>query len=144
MKAVGLEGGKDLIYESLELAKPLLSRSVEDLELILKSSFFGFLGKQKIDYFEYVPPDINKIEKIIWRCNKCMMCAGLEEDPIMKDNLKEMEGSFGSLMSGIFESFFSAIMEYAGRNFKIEVEETKCMVRGDPYQEFVAIFTPIN
>jgi hypothetical protein len=144
MKQVGLEAGKDIVYESLELAKPVLSRSIADLEVILKSSWYAFLGKQKINYFEYVPPDSEGVEKIIWRCNNCMLCSEIDSDPILKDILDNTEEkvSFGSVMCGIFESFFNTVMEYAGRNFEIKVEETKCMGRGDDYQELRAIFTP--
>lgn len=142
MNEMGLEAGKDIVYESMELAKPVLSKSIKDLEVILKSSWYAFLGKQKIDYFEYIPPNDMGIEKIIWRCNKCMLCSGIESDSILEDKLSEMDGSYGGLMAGIFESFFGSIMEYAGRSFDIKVDETKCMARGDPYQEFTAIFIP--
>lgn len=144
MKKVGLEAGKDIVYESLELAKPVLSRSIADLEVILKSAWYAFLGKQKIDYFEYIPPDSEGVEKIIWRCNQCMLCSEIDSDTILKDVFEKSEVhiSFGSVMCGIFESFFNIVMEYAGRPFDINVEETKCISLGDPYQELTAIFTP--
>ncbi|MHA1230124.1 MAG: hypothetical protein ACTSRP_05430 [Candidatus Helarchaeota archaeon] len=142
MKLAGIEAGNDIVLESIDLAKPVLSKSIEDIKVILNSSWYAFLGKEKIDYFEYVPPDENGVEKIIWRCNKCMLCSGIDEDIFIKDDLEKIESSLASLLLGIFESFFGIIMEYAGRSFDIKVYETKCMAKGDPYQEITAVFTP--
>jgi len=132
------------LYSVYELAKLTGSyeKALEDIKVILNSSWYAFLGKEKIDYFEYVPPDENGVEKIIWRCNKCMLCSGIDEDIFIKDDLEKIESSLASLLLGIFESFFGIIMEYAGRSFDIKVYETKCMAKGDPYQEITAVFTP--
>ncbi|MHA1750969.1 MAG: hypothetical protein ACTSYZ_01245 [Candidatus Helarchaeota archaeon] len=142
MKQVGFEAGNDLIYESIELAKPILSRSIEDLKVILNSSWYAFLGKEKIDYFEYFPPDENGIEKVIWRCNKCMLCSGIQDDIFLKDDFDKIEGSFSSILIGIFEAFFGIVLEYAGKSYDIKMTETKCIAKGDPYQEITVIFTP--
>ncbi|MHA1271296.1 MAG: hypothetical protein ACTSPY_16000 [Candidatus Helarchaeota archaeon] len=142
MKNVGFEAGNDIIYESIELAKPILSRSVADLNVILNSSWYAFLGKEKIDYYKYIPPDENGVEKIIWRCKTCMLCSDVHEDPYIKDDLDQIHEPLGSLITGIFQSFFNIVMEYAGKSYDILVEETKCMAKGDPYMEITATFTP--
>jgi len=146
MSEMGLEAGKDLMYESLSLAKPILSRQVSDLKVILESSWYAFLGKEKLSYFEYFPPDEQGIEKIVWRANHCMLCSQLKEDILFLEQVQEITDfntkPAGVLLCSIFESFFSAVMDAAGLKFNVSVEETKCMHIGDLYQEFTASFIP--
>jgi len=144
MKRIGREGGNDIIFENFEMTKRIMSKSIKDLKYILEAAWYVLLGKEKINYFEYIPPDENGVEKIRWRYKTCLFCSGIENDEIIGSDIEKYRRPLASLMEGSLESTFKSIMEFAGRKFDVKVVETKCIARGDPYQEFEATFIPIK
>ncbi|MHA1651492.1 MAG: hypothetical protein ACTSYB_14980 [Candidatus Helarchaeota archaeon] len=137
------DAGPDFLNEWVESASPIFSKHVGDHALWIKSGYYGFTGDH-ITYIEYFPPEKEgDPHRVVWRIDKCFLCAGLDQDntiDIKKEDLKDF--GWGAAIAGIFTATTNMINEYAGIEFTCHVRETKCLLKGDPYGEFVAEFYP--
>ncbi len=135
--------GPDFLGEWIESASPIFSRHVGDHALWIKSGYYGFTGDH-IKHIEYIPPEKEgDPHRVVWQIDKCFLCAGMETDLTFQARKEDLqEHGWGAAIAGIFTATTNMINEYAGIEFEGRVHETKCLLRGDPYGEFVAEFYP--
>jgi len=140
---LALKAGPDFLNEWVEGAKVIFSKHVGDHALWIKSGYYSFTGDH-ISYIEYFPPQKeDEPHRVIWRLDKCFLCAGMVEDPTFHVKREDFgEHGWGTVIAGIFQATTKMINEYAGIEFTSKVRETKCLLRGDPYGEFIAEFYP--
>jgi len=140
---LALHAGPDFLNEWVEGANVIFSKHVGDHALWIKSGYYSFTGDH-ISYIKYFPPEkAGEPHRVIWRLDKCFLCAGMADDPSFPIK-KEDFGvhGYGNIIAGIFQATTNMINDYAGIEFIPKVRETKCLLRGDPYGEFVAEFYP--
>lgn len=140
---LGKLAGHDITYEFLDIGKYVFSKSLEDLPMIIETSYYVMTG-QRFSSCKYYPPDDQvPIPRVIFTLDRCMFCAGLKEEKSIEVN-KETTGiqTWGSVMAGVVEAAVETIEEYVGNELRVEVKETKCIMRGDPYAEFTIFLYP--
>jgi hypothetical protein len=142
---LAVSAGPDFLNEWIEGASVIFSRHVGDHALWIKSGYYSFVGDH-ISYIEYFPPEKEgEPHRVVWRLDKCFLCAGMDKDETFPINKADLgEHGWGTIIAGIFQATTRMINEYAGIEFTSKVKETKCLLRGDPYGEFVAEFYPIE
>ncbi|MFX1450636.1 MAG: hypothetical protein ACFFCM_07340 [Promethearchaeota archaeon] len=140
---LGKLAGHDITYEFLDIGKYVFSKSLTDLPIIIETSYYVMTG-QRFSSCKYYPPD-DKVPhpRVIFTLDRCMFCGSLKEDKTIDVN-KETMGSqtWGSVMAGVVEAAVETIEEYVENKITVEVKETKCIMRGDPYAEFTINLYP--
>lgn len=140
---LALHAGPDFLNEWVEGANVIFSKYVGDHALWIKSGYYSFTGDH-ISYIKYFPPEkAGEPHRVVWRLDKCFLCAGMIDDSTFSVK-KESFGvhGWGAVIAGIFQATTKMINDYTGIEFVSKVRETKCLLRGDPYGEFVAEFFP--
>jgi hypothetical protein len=140
---LALHAGPDFLNSWVEGGHAIFSKYVGDHSLWIKSGYYSFTGDH-ITYIQYFPPETaGEPHRVIWRLDKCFLCAGMADDPTFPIK-KEAFGAhgWGTIIAGIFQATTKMINEYAGIEFTSQVREIKCLLRGDPYGEFMAEFYP--
>ena len=142
---ISSQAGHDFLMEWVEDGSVIFSKNVGDHSLWIEAGYYSFTGDE-IDYIEYFPPEKeNEPHRIVWRITKCFLCSGMENDetfPIKKEDLGET--TYCVAIAGIFQTTINIINEYCGIPYKGIVKETRCMLKGAPFDEFVAEFYPIE
>ncbi|MHA1311827.1 MAG: hypothetical protein ACTSQO_13015 [Candidatus Helarchaeota archaeon] len=135
--------GHDFLMEWVEEGSVIFSNFVGDHALWIKAGYYSFTG-DNIKYIKYFPPEKEgDPHRVIWRIDKCFLCSGMNYDNSFKIEKKDLEKyGYGIPIAGIFQTTVNMINEYVGIKFEGKVRETKCMLKGDPYGEFVAEFYP--
>jgi len=63
----------------------------------------------------------------------------MDEDELLEVKPEDLaDPGYGTIIAGIFQATTRMINEYANIEFTSFVKETKCILQGDPYGEFVA------
>ncbi|NVM27508.1 MAG: hypothetical protein HWN65_01590 [Candidatus Helarchaeota archaeon] len=144
---LALEAGPDFLNEWVERGSVIFSKYVGDHGIWIKAGYYSFVGDH-IKYMKYIPPETEgEPHRVVWRIDKCFLCSGIETDmslpfPVTTDALRDH--GWGTIIAGVFQATTRMINEYTGMEFTTKVRETKCLLRGDPYSEFVAEFYPIE
>ncbi|MFX0133516.1 MAG: hypothetical protein ACFFDN_07730 [Candidatus Hodarchaeota archaeon] len=139
---LGKLAGHDLTYEFLDIGKYVFSKSLEDLAIIIETSYYVMTG-QRFSSCKYLPPDDGNPARVIFTLDRCMFCGSLKEDKSIEVNKETMGNqTWGSVMAGAVEAAVETIEEYVGNKLKVEVRETKCIMAGDLYAEFTIYLYP--
>ena len=135
--------GPDFLMKWIEGGSAIFSKNVGDHALWIKSGYYAFTGDH-ISNIEYFPPrKAGEPHRVVWKLDKCFICSGMENDPTFQVKKEDLEAfGWGTVIAGIFTATTNMINEYAGIEFTSTVRETKCLLKGDPYGEFVAEFYP--
>ncbi len=142
---LALKVGPDFLNNWVQRGSVIFSKHVGDHALWIKAGYYSFVGDH-INLIKYYPPfEEGEPHRVIWRIDECLLCAGMDSDktltfPIKDEDLEPY--GWGSIIAGIFQATTQMINEYTGMEFTSKVRETKCLLRGDLYSEFVAEFYP--
>ncbi|MHA1267373.1 MAG: hypothetical protein ACTSRS_19195 [Candidatus Helarchaeota archaeon] len=134
------ESAKTYLRNFMDQMKMIVSRDLEDMEFMSAVSLWSILGKNYHEFYtpaKYIRKDdpINPygVPYFLNVCSKCLMCSIL--DPSERDLYKDLD--YGEIITYALGSLIELILEYVGYNFRVEVKETRCFLRGDPYGEIV-------
>ena len=143
MYTLSSQAGRDFLMEWVQQGSVIFSRFIGDHALWIKSGYFSFTGDHITNIRYEAPKKEGDPHRVIWTLDKCFLCSGMDTDKSFKINKDEIgELGYGVVIAGIFQMTTNMINEYAGIEFKGTVKETKCLLKGDPYGEFVAEFYP--
>lgn len=147
---VAFEAGPDFLNEWVERGSVIFSKFVGDHAVWIKAGYYSFVGDH-IKYIRYIPPEeaypssTAGTHRVVWRIDKCFLCSGMDTDESLRVTPEDLvDHGYGTIIAGIFQATTRMINEYADIEFTSFVKETKCLLRGDPYGEFVAEFYPIE
>ncbi|MHA1233002.1 MAG: hypothetical protein ACTSRP_21370 [Candidatus Helarchaeota archaeon] len=135
--------GHDFLMEWVEKGSVIFSKNLADHAFWIKSGYYSFTG-DNIKFIKYIPPEKEgDPHKIVWRIYECFVCAGMDHDNSFEIKKEDFgEHGYGGVTAGIFQTTTNMINEYVGIEFECRVRETKCILKGDPYGEFVAEYYP--
>jgi len=141
-----VNGATSIMYELLGTMKMFFSKSLTDLEFLSSVALYVVLGPDWNDFFEepiYVPGEKTEdgIPQLIMRQTKCVLCTGLRPG-IDLDHTKFKENSYGELLAKALVALLQMIQDYVGNEYNLVVKETKCLLRGDSFNEGVTFFFP--
>jgi hypothetical protein len=139
---LGKIAGHDITYEFLDVGKYVFSQSLEDLPIIIATAYYVMTG-QKFSSCKFYPANGQEPAKVVFTLDRCLFCGGLKKETSIVVN-KETVGkqTWGAVISGIVEAAVETIEEYVGNQIQVEVQETKCIMQGDPYAEFTIKLYP--
>jgi len=145
-KELGRNAGQAVIYEFLDAGKRIFSKRLEDFPVILEAAWYIFMGDH-IAGAEIRPATRDLPQRLVWRVEKCVFCAGLKQDDSILVNKETMDWentrlTWGSVVCGVMESALQSILDYVELPYDISVEETGCIMKGDLYSEYTAYFWP--
>lgn len=145
-KELGRSAGQAVVYEFLDAGKRIFSRTIEDYPTILEAAYYIFMGDH-IQDARLLPAEGNLPQRIVWRVEKCVFCAGLKQDDSILVNAETMDWAntrltWGSAICGVMESAVQAIFDYVELSYTVTVEETGCIMKGDPFSEYTAYLWP--
>lgn len=145
-KQIGNIAGQDLMFEYMDTSKILFSKSLEDVPLMVRVSWYISLGEDiPAKNFRFIPKGAegDQYDKVVWTSDHCLFCACLDEGSNLVVN-KETLGneSWVNQIGGIIKAAMQIIQEYVGNDYELQVKETKCMQTGDSCQEFTIWFIP--
>lgn len=143
-KELGYNAGQQIVYEFLDAGKRIFSKQLEDFPVILESAWYIFMGDH-IAGATLLPATGTQPQRLVWRVEKCVFCAGLKGDESIVVNKETMEWdktklTWGSVVCGVMESALQSILDYVELPYRLTVEETGCIMKGDPYSEYTAYF----
>jgi hypothetical protein len=141
-----VNGASSIMYELLPRMKVFFSKSLDDLEFLTDVAMYVIMGKKWKRFFG--PPQFiaaedsaDGIPKLIIRYVRCVLCTGLRPG-IDIDHSKLKKNSYGELLARALVALMQMIQDYVGNEYRLEVKEIKCMLRGDEYGEGVVFFFP--
>ncbi len=139
-----VNGAKSIMYELLGTMKMFFSKSLEDLEFLSGVALYVVLGPDWNDFFEepiYVPGERTEdgVPQLIMRQKKCVLCTGLRPG-IDLDHTKFKKNTYGELLANALVALLQMIQDYVGNEYNLVVKETKCLLRGDSFNEGVTFF----
>ncbi|MHA1145905.1 MAG: hypothetical protein ACTSRW_14280 [Candidatus Helarchaeota archaeon] len=145
---IGKIAGNDLIIENLNTLKLILSKDIQDSPLMIRvASYLAFgedIPKRNIHFIPKGTDD-DEYDRLTWSYERCIFCSGLEEEKELVINKETMgKQTWGCQVAGIFESITQTIQEYIGNKYKIKCKETKCLMKGDTYNEYTMWFIPLE
>ncbi len=139
---LGKVAGHDITYEFLDVGKYVFSQNLEDLPKIIETAYYVMTG-QKFSSCKYLPADQDHPIRVVFTLDRCLFCGGLKKETTILVNEESMgKQTWGAVISGIVEAAVETIEEYVGNNLEVEVRETKCIMKGDPYAEFTIKLYP--
>ncbi|MFX0133518.1 MAG: hypothetical protein ACFFDN_07740 [Candidatus Hodarchaeota archaeon] len=139
---LGKLAGHDITYEFLDIGKYVFSKSLADLPTIIETSFYVMTG-QRFSSCKYFPADDQNPTRVVFTLDRCLFCAGMKKEKSIVVNKETMGNqTWGSVLAGVVEAAIETIEEYVGNEITVKVEETKCIMKGDPYAEFTIIIHP--
>lgn len=145
---IGKVAGDDLILENLNTLKLILSKDIRDSTLMIRvASYLAFGEDIPERSIHFIPKgtDGDEYDRITWSYEQCIFCAGLEKENELVINKKTMgKQTWGCQVAGIFEAITHTIQEYIGNKYKIKCKETKCLMKGDAYNEYTMWFIPLE
>lgn len=134
------DSAKTYLRNFMAQLKLVVSQDLEDMEFMSEVALWSILGKDYRKFFiptKYIAADdpINpyNLPYFLSVNPKCLMCSILEEGE--KEEYKDT--NYGEIISYALGSLIEIILEYVGHNFRVEVKETRCFLRGDPYSEII-------
>ena len=143
MFQLAIDAGPDFLNEWVERGSVIFSTYVADHALWIKAGYYSFVGDHIKDIKYYPPEKEGASHRVIWRLEKCFLCAGMDNDDTIQIKREEFgTHGWGTIIAGVFQATTKMINEYTGMEFTCKVRETKCLLRGDPYGEYVAEFYP--
>lgn len=145
-KELGRNAGQAVIYEFLDAGKRIFSQRLEDFPVILESAWYIFMGDH-VSGADLLPAQGDLPQRLVWHVEKCVFCGGLKQDSSIVVNRETMDWdntrlTWGSAVCGVMESALQAILDYVELPYEITVEETGCIMKGDPFSEYTAYFWP--
>ncbi len=137
------QSAKTYLSDFMDQMKYIVSKDLKDMEYLSSISLYSILGKHYKEFFlgaKFVPADDpnneDGIPKYVTISPKCLMCSVLYD----YENMHEYKDlNYGEVISYALGSLVEIIFDYVGHNYKVEVRETKCFLRGDPYSEIVML-----
>jgi len=145
---IGKIAGDDLLLENIGAAKLLFSKDIKDSPLMTRVASYLALGEDIPDRnFQFVPKntDGDKYDRLIWSYDQCIFCACLDKEKELEINKKTMGNqTWGCQVAGIFEAVMQTIQNYVGNKYEIICKETKCIMKGDAYNEYTMWFIPLD
>lgn len=117
---LGCQSGIEYCKSHLEIAEKL---GISDPEEIIKRvtiPIFSSVGFGRIDVSEMITTPTFKATVKVYECFECEVASRTEKP-------------FSQFIRGIFAAYLTKLF-----NKKINVEETKCIAKGDPHCELVA------
>lgn len=141
-----VNGAKSIMYELLGTMKMFFSKSLEDLEFLSGVALYVVMGPDWNDFFEdpiYIPGEKTDdgVPQLIMRQKRCVLCTGLRPG-IDMDFSKFRENTYGELLAKALVALLQMIQDYVGNEYNLVVKETKCLLRGDEFNEGVTFFFP--
>jgi hypothetical protein len=138
---MGVRAGNDLMFEWLDTVKRLIAKNVPDLTVVVEAAWYSFLGQNISEITYHAEPEP---EHIIWTTEKCILCGGMKHDESLVINEQTLgeKLNYGDFASGVFQAALQSLVDYLELNKIVYVKETKCILRGDQYPEFIAWFYP--
>lgn len=145
-KELGRHAGEAVIYEFLDAGKRIFSKRLDDFPVILESAWYIFMGDH-IAGAQMLPAEGELPKRLVWRVEKCVFCGGLKQDDSIVVNRETMDWdnthlTWGSTICGVMETALQSILDYVELSYDIAVEETGCIMKGDPFSEYTAYFWP--
>ena len=132
------ESAKTYLMSFMNQLKLVVSKDLSDIEFMSSLSLYSIMGKNFRKFFSNVhyitaddPSNEDRAHKFITYAPKCLMCSVLTAD----DQERFKNTSYGEIISYALGSLFEIILDYVGYNYRVEVKETKCLLRGDPFGE---------
>ena len=145
---IGKVAGDDLILENLNTAKLIFSKDIKDAPLMTRvASYLAFGEDIPERAFQFIPKgtDGDEYDRLTWSYEQCIFCSGLDKEKELVINKETMgKQSWGCQVAGIFEAVTHTLQEYVGNKYQIKCEETKCIMRGDAYNEYTMWFIPLE
>jgi len=145
---IGKIAGDDLILENLNTAKLIFSKNIEDSPLMTRvASYLAFGEDIPERNFQFIEKntDGDEYDRLTWSYEQCIFCSCLENEKDLVINKETMgKQTYGCQVSGIFEAVTHTIQEYVGNKYEIKVRETKCIMKGDTYNEYTMWFIPLE
>jgi hypothetical protein len=141
-----MNGANSIMYELLPTMKIFFSKSLEDVEFLSGVAMYVILGPKWQNFFgppKFVPANRSeeRVPKLIITYKCCVLCTGLKPG-VDIDPAKLRRNSYGELLARALVSLMQLIQDYVGNEYTLEVKETKCRLRGDPYGECLIYFFP--
>ena len=136
---MGIRAGHDLMFEWLDTVKRMLAKRTSDLTVVVEAAWFSFLGQHIEEiHYEATPEP----EHIVWRLDKCIICGGMKNDESIAINEATLgpDLNYGDFASGVFQAALQMLVDYLEIPKIVYIKETRCLMRGDQYPEFVAWF----
>ena len=142
----GKNTGKGVIDEHLDAARYILSKSLDETPRMAKIFWYIAMGEDVPNRnIRFVPKgaEENEYDMLTWTFERCVFCAASTEEKDMIINKETMGNqTWGSQCAGIFESIMQSVQDYVGNNYEIKIKETKCIMKGDPENEYKMFFIP--
>jgi len=143
---IGSIAGHDLLYEMLDVGKMIFSKSLEDMPLFIRVSWYVLMGEdlpeKNIKYFPKGTEN-NEYDMCVFTFDQCLFCAGLHEEKELVINAETVgEQSYGSVVAGVLEAAIQTIMDYVENDYIVKAKETKCIMKGDLHPEYTMWFIP--
>jgi len=143
-----VNGAKSIMFEMQERVKLLYSKSLEDLEFVATIALYVILGPNWNKMFEppvFIPADRTEsgLAQFRVRWPVCALCAGILPG-VDLDTEKMQDHNYGELLAAALASLLQMVQDYVGNDYTIDIKETKCLLRGDPYGEAIMNFNPSN
>lgn len=125
------------------------SQTLSDIGFAAKQALFfgeGSYAKKmfkKVKFYSAEESD-DGIAKIVYTLKKCMFCC--EPEKFDKYPIEEMKDkTFGNFFCKLFEAMFQYIIDYSEiPNIKTESRETKCLLHGNKYGEWIIWFKKVE
>ncbi|NVM52948.1 MAG: hypothetical protein HWN66_04535 [Candidatus Helarchaeota archaeon] len=141
-----VNGATSIMYELLGTMKIFFSKSLTDLAFLGETALYVIMGPDWEKFFEhpqYIPAEKtdDNIPQLIIRQKMCVLCTGLTPG-VEIDHTKLRENSYGELLAKALVALLQLIQDYVGNKYTLVVKETKCLLRGDSYNEGVTFFYP--
>ncbi|TFG06012.1 MAG: hypothetical protein EU536_00280 [Promethearchaeota archaeon] len=140
LKVQFAESAKTYLRNFMNQLKLVVSKDLNDMEFMSEVSLWSILGPKFREFFapsKYLPAGdpINPYNNpcFVSISPKCVLCSVIQD----LDMEKYRDLDYGAIISYALGSLIEIIMEYVGHNYRIEVKETRCFLRGDPYSEMV-------
>jgi hypothetical protein len=138
LKTQFAESAKTYLRTFMGQLKLIVSEDLNDMEFMSSVALYSILGKNYKDFFtatKYIPADhpmnYDGVDKFVTISRRCLMCSILPKD--QWDTYKEC--NYGEIIPHALASLMELILEFIGMDVSIEVQETKCFMRGDEYSE---------
>jgi hypothetical protein len=147
-KELGQRAGQAVMYQFLDAGKRIFSKRLEDIPVILAAAWYIFMGDHIADDKWFAASASGDLPaRMVWRVKKCVFCAGLRQDQSITVNKETMDWehtrlTWGSVVCGVMESGLQSVLDFVELPYTIVVEETGCIMKGDPYSEYTAYFWP--
>jgi len=142
----GKNTGKKIFEKHVNKANLIVSKSLEDVPKLAKLFWYIAMGEDISDeVIHYIPKGTkgNAHDAIIWSFEKCIFCAASTEEKNMVINKETMGNqTWGSQCAGIFQAMMQEVQDHFENDYDVQLEETKCIMRGDPRNEFTMTFIP--